>query len=144
MSHLSSWKIDEVAFEALTNHACKHIYPFKWGQNQDIEMQTLGYVTNRPGIIYEITNVYRFDEKEIEAWKHVFRGYGAEEVFIEIDTVNRSMMITVHFDPETRMDKKKSIMSNLYKLPSLFAYVPNFLWFYALLAAWKPQRYGLL
>lgn len=142
MADLVNWEIDEQAFEKLTEHARKHLYPFKWGDNQDIDLDVLGYVSNTPGIIYEISNVYNFSESEMSAWQHVFKGYGAHEVDLDLDTLNRSIVITVYFDPNN-LAQKKTTSSVLYKIVGCINYIPNFIWFYGLLALWNPQRYML-
>ena len=142
MSHLAYWDIDENAFNDLTNHLQQHLYPFKHHSNQDIELKVVGFISNEPGIIYEIVNVYEFSESEIRAWKHILTSYGAHRVELGIDTLNKALTINVYFSP--KKDRKKSSDARGYKVCSWYQYVPNFIWIYCLLLLWNPTRYNLI
>lgn len=142
MSHLSNWDIDESAFDDLTRHVKEHLYPFKHSSNQDIELQVVGYISNQPGIIYEILNVYAFSESEINAWKHVLTSYGAHNVQIGVDTMNKVVTMNVYYAP--KKEKKRNTGFSSYKVCAWYKYIPTFFWIYLLLVLWNPTRYNLM
>ncbi len=142
MSHLSNWDIDESLFQDLIKHVQDHLYPFKHHANQDIELCVVGYVSNEPGIIFEIINVYEFTEKEISAWKHILMAYGADKVDIGIDTLNKTLTLNVYINP--KKETKKSSDWKIYKLFAWLLYIPTFVWVYCLLLLWNPIRYNLI
>jgi len=142
MSHLAYWDIDENAFHDLTNHLRQHLHPFKHNSNQDIELKVVGYISNQPGIIYEIINIYEFSESDLRAWKHILTSYGADHVELGIDTLNKTLTINVYINP--KKDIRKTSSSNIYKVCSWYKYIPNFIWIYCLLLLWNPSRYNLI
>ena len=132
MSDLTGWEVDEDSFKAITEFTKNNLYAFKHNENEDMEVKFVGYISDEPGIIYDITNVYSFTEHEIAAWKTIFTNYGASKVDIGIDTLNKIITIYVYYNPKTmKKSTKKWPCSSFF---SVFTYIPTFVYVYICLS----------
>jgi hypothetical protein len=142
-TYMTTWEVNEEEFHDLTNYIHQNIYAFQHGENQDLKVEVVGYISNEPGIIYDFVNCYSFTESEIAAWKKILIKFGAKDVHIEIDTIQRTMTMQVFFEKKAS-DTKTSYFCSLYKLLAVWSYIPTFVWAYAGLVAWNKERYLLL
>lgn len=144
MSDLISWELTESLrreFEDLENYAKNQIYAFQHGENADIKLKRIGYISSDPGVIFDIENVFSFTQEEIGAWTVMFKDYGASDVQVGLDSTNRTITIFVHF--EGKKEDKKSNRNVVYKLLALPSYIPGFIWAYLGLILWNPTRYQI-
>ena len=73
--YLLSWDLTEdlkQSYDNLYKHASHQLYAFKHGDNDNLELNFQGYISNEPGIILDITNCFSFTQSEIEAYKTVY------------------------------------------------------------------------
>lgn len=144
MSDLISWELTETLrreFDELEKYASDKLYAFQHGDNVDIKLTRVGFISSDPGIIFDIQNVFSFTQKEIEAWVQLFKDYGATDVDVGIDSTERTITIFVHFT--TKREGKNSNSGIVYKLFSVYNYIPTFIWVYFSLVVWNPARYRI-
>lgn len=144
MSDLISWELTENLrreFDDLEKYANTQIYAFQHGENADIKLRRVGYISSDPGIIFDIENVFSFTQQEISAWTELFIDYGASDVQIGLDSTNRTISIFVHFI--AKKEQKKTNSNVVYKLLALPSYIPTFIWAYLGLILWNPSRYQI-
>ena len=144
MSDLISWELTESLkreFDELEKYASDQLYAFQHGDNIDISLTRIGFISSDPGVIFDIKNVFSFTQQEIEAWTEIFKDYGATDVHIGIDSTDRTITIFVHFT--SKREGKKTNSGIVYKLISLPSYIPTFIWVYFCLILWNPTRYQI-
>ena len=142
---LTSWELtDELEsnFNDLIKYAKRNLYAFRHGDNQDLQLEFRGYISNEPGVIIDVVNCFSFTQSEIEAYKTLFLNYGADNVRVGMDTVTRTITIYIYYNG--RKEPKKGTISVGYKLLTLPRYIPAFCWIYFLLVLWNPDRYQVV
>lgn len=142
--YLLSWDLTEdlkQSYDNLYKHASHQLYAFKHGDNDNLELNFQGYISNEPGIILDITNCFSFTQSEIEAYKTVFLDYGASKVEIGMNAMSRTVTIYIYYYP--KKEQKNASFTSVYKMFSWQKYIPLFVWIYLLLIIWKPNKYLL-
>lgn len=90
---------------------------------KNVDVECLGPLTNTPGMLFEISNVYETSDQEMQHMKDVFYDLGAKRVVMEIN----SMTQTVYFSVEKPSVAKRRLFSGSYKcippLPIIFCLV---------------------
>ena len=142
-AYMTTWPVDQKAFDDLLLYIKQNVYAFKHGQNQDLEVQFVGLITNEPGMIVDIVNCYSFDEREIDSWKKILTKFGASDVQVSIDAMQRVMTLHIYYEKQKKATEKTSFCSP-YKLLAPVRYVPTFVWAFISLVIWNPQRYLML
>lgn len=142
-AYMTTWTVDQKAFDDLLLYIKQNVYAFKHGQNQDLEVQFVGFITNEPGMIVDLINCYSFDEREIDSWKTILTKFGASHVQVSIDAMQRVMTLHIYYEKQNKATEKTSFCSP-YKLLTPVRYVPTFVWAFISLVLWNPQRYLML
>ena len=114
MSDLISWELNETLrreFDELENYASNQLYAFQHGDNIDIKLNRVGFISSDPGIIFDIQNVFSFTQKEIEAWITLFKDYGADSLSNSDLTLQQKHEIQKMFNNNNNINK--SVLKNI-------------------------------
>lgn len=108
---------EKQSFDAFINKATARFL------DKNVDIECLGPLTNTPGMLFEISNVYETSDEEMQRMKQIFYDLGASRVVMEIN----SMTQTVYFSVEKPSVSKRRLFSGAYKcvppLPIVFCFV---------------------
>lgn len=70
--------------------------------NEGYYLKRMGFLTQAPGALFELSHISEIDEAELHRLKNIFYSLGATSVLLEINNMNQNIYFTVHKNAQKR------------------------------------------